>query len=131
MVGAISALASNFFYGQGPFTPWQMFAYGAGGMLAGFLFARGRLPRKAWCMAIFGFLGVLLWIGLLLDCSSIFLMLSRITWKAVKRLFLAGFAMNLVQALCTGAVMLLLGKPFLAKLNRIQTKYGIFDHSSD
>lgn len=30
MVGAISAFASNFFYGQGPYTPWQMMAYGAG-----------------------------------------------------------------------------------------------------
>lgn len=127
MVGAISALASNFFYGQGPFTPWQMFAYGAGGMLAGFVFRKNFLPRKSWCMAVFGFLAVLFWIGPLLDCSSIFLMLSRITWKAVKRLFLAGFAMNLVQALCTAAVMFLLGKPFLAKLNRIQVKYGILD----
>ena len=40
LVGAISAFASNFFYGQGPYTPWQMFAYGAGGLLAGFLFTR-------------------------------------------------------------------------------------------
>ena len=46
LVGAISALASNFFYSQGPYTPWQMMAYGAGGMLAGFVFAEGRLPRK-------------------------------------------------------------------------------------
>ena len=128
MVGAISALGSNFFYGQGPFTPWQMFAYGAGGMLAGFVFRKGLLPRKAWCMAIFGFFGVLFWIGPLLDCSSIFLMLSRITWKSVKSLFLAGFAMNLVQALCTAAVMLLLGNPFLEKLRRIQVKYGILDN---
>ena len=127
MVGAITAFASNFFYGQGAFTPWQMFAYGAGGMLAGFLFRKGLLPRKAWCMAAFGFLAVLFWIGPLLDCSSIFLMLSRITWKAVKKLFLAGFAMNMIQALCTAAVMLLLGKPFLEKLNRIQVKYGILN----
>ena len=35
LVGAVSAFASNFFYGQGAYTPWQMFAYGAGGMLAG------------------------------------------------------------------------------------------------
>ena len=35
LVGAISALASNFFYSQGPYTPWQMMAYGAGGMLIG------------------------------------------------------------------------------------------------
>ena len=54
LVGAVSAFASNFFYGQGAYTPWQMFAYGAGGMLAGFLFAKGRLPQKRWVMAAFG-----------------------------------------------------------------------------
>ena len=73
MVGAITAFGSNFFYGQGPFTPWQMFGYGAGGMLAGFCFQPKWLPRKNWVMAAFGFLGVLLWVGPLLDCSSIFL----------------------------------------------------------
>ena len=50
LVGAVSAFASNFFYGQGAYTPWQMFAYGAGGMLAGFLFAKGRIPQKRWIM---------------------------------------------------------------------------------
>ncbi len=55
MVGAVSALASNFFYGQGAYTPWQMFAYGAGGMLAGFLFAKNRLPKKPVVMGVFGF----------------------------------------------------------------------------
>ena len=54
MVGAVSALASNFFYGQGAYTPWQMFAYGAGGMLAGFLFAKNRLPKKPVAMGTFG-----------------------------------------------------------------------------
>jgi energy-coupling factor transport system substrate-specific component len=28
MVGALAALVSNFFFGQGPWTPWQMFALG-------------------------------------------------------------------------------------------------------
>ena len=35
LCGAISGFASNFIFGQGPWTPWQMFAYGIGGMLAG------------------------------------------------------------------------------------------------
>ena len=30
-VGAVAALASNLFFGQGPWTPWQMAAWGAGG----------------------------------------------------------------------------------------------------
>ena len=35
LCGAISGFASNFIFGQGPWTPWQMFAYGIGGLLAG------------------------------------------------------------------------------------------------
>ena len=80
MVGAISAFASNFFYGQGAFTPWQMFAYGAAGMLSGFLFAKNRLPVKPWIMAIISFLVVLLVVGPIMDCSGIFIMLNNITW---------------------------------------------------
>ncbi len=32
-VGALAALTSNFFFGQGPWTPWQMAAWGATGVL--------------------------------------------------------------------------------------------------
>ena len=32
-VGAIAGLTSNFFFGQGPWTPWQMAAWGATGVL--------------------------------------------------------------------------------------------------
>ena len=124
MVGAITAFASNFFYGQGPFTPWQMFAYGTGGMLAGFLFQKGWLPRKSWAMATFGFCCVLFLIGPILDSSSIFIMLSRITWKAIVTVYTSGLFINFCQALCTAAVLWLLGTPLLAKLERVKTKYG-------
>ena len=127
MVGAISAFASNFFYGQGPYTPWQMMAYGAGGMLAGFLFAKGRLPRKPWVMAIFGFLATVLWVGPLLDTSSVFLMLSDINWNSVLLTYTAGLSVNISQAVCTVLVMLLFGRPLLDKLDRIQVKYGMME----
>ena len=129
MVGAIAALGSNFFYGQGPYTPWQMFAYGAGGMLAGFLFAKGRLPRKPWIMAVFGFVAVILWVGPLLDTSSIFLMMTKVSWTTARAIFAAGLAANISQAVCTAIVMLLLGRPLLDKLDRIKLKYGMLEDS--
>jgi len=52
VVGAVAGLASNFFFGQGPWTPWQMAAWGLTGV-AGALLARatrgrvGRLPLAA------------------------------------------------------------------------------------
>ncbi len=37
VVGAIAALASNFFFGQGPYTPWQMVGWGAVGLFGALL----------------------------------------------------------------------------------------------
>lgn len=127
MVGAVTALVSNFFYGQGAYTPWQMMAYGAGGMLAGFCFRKGRLPRTPVWMAIFGFFAVVLWVGPLLDCSTVFLALTTVNFTTVMGTFLVGLYVNLSQAACTVLVMLLFGKPLLDKLDRIQIKYGMLE----
>jgi energy-coupling factor transport system substrate-specific component len=53
MVGAVAALASNLFFGQGPWTPWQMAAWGGMGLFGAAL-ARikhdlGRIPLAAAC----------------------------------------------------------------------------------
>ena len=125
MVGAITAVVSNFFYGQGAYTPWQMFGYGAGGMLAGFCFAKNRLPRDGVTMAVFGFFGVVLWVGPLLDCSSLFLMITTVNTNSIIAVFTAGFPANIANGICTALVLLLLGKPLLDKLDRIKTKYGM------
>ena len=119
MVGAVSALASNFFYGQGAYTPWQMFAYGAGGMLAGFLFAKNRLPKKPLVLA------VLLFVGPLLDTCTVFLTLPVINAQTTWPLYVSGFPVNLSQGICTLLTMLIFGKPLLEKLDRVKLQYGM------
>ena len=54
MVGAITALISNFFLGQGPWTIYQMFAWGMAGVSAGYLLKRLNPDRKR--LAAFGIL---------------------------------------------------------------------------
>ena len=127
LVGAASALASNFFYTQGPYTPWQMMAYGVGGMLAGYLFFKGHLKRKPLVMGIFGFLCVLLVVGPLLDTCTVFLAPITLNWKNISALYISGFPVNVSQGLCTFAVLLLLGRPLLDKLDRIKLKYGMME----
>lgn len=51
-VGAIGGLASNFFFGQGPWTPWQMAAWGATGVLGAGLARTGLLRGGRWGLAI-------------------------------------------------------------------------------
>ena len=127
LVGAVAALASNFFLSQGPYTPWQMMGYGAGGMLAGFLFQKGRLPRKPLLMGIVGFFGVLLMVGPLLDTCTVFLAPISMNLTSILAIYISGFPVNVSQGLSTFAVMFLLGKPLLEKLDRIQVKYGMME----
>lgn len=129
MVGAIAAFGSNFFYSQGFYTPWQMFSYGAGGMLAGFVFGKGRLSKKPWLMAIFGFVTVVVLVGPILDSMTLFLGFVKPSKEAFGLVFVPGFAHNCINGLCTAAVMLIFGKPFLAILNRIQVKYGMLEQT--
>ena len=42
LTGALAGFVSNFFFGQGPWTPWQMFAFGIVGFLGGLIFRRKR-----------------------------------------------------------------------------------------
>ena len=66
VTGAMSAFVSNFYFGQGSWTPFQMFAMGLIGFWAGVLFA-GRNPRR-WVVALYGFVATLILCFLLL-CS--------------------------------------------------------------
>jgi len=126
MTGAISAFASNFFYAQGPWTPWQMLAYGMGGFLAGMLFGRKPAARLDWLkQTLFAFFAVMLVVGPLLDTCTIFTTGSRISWKFATAVYLAGLPHNVIHGASCAATVLLLGKPMLTKLNRIKTKYGM------
>lgn len=68
-VGAISALASNLIFGQGPWTPWQMLAWGSCGLLgAGLgLVVRGTINR--WLLAATCALAGVLF-GVIMNLSS-------------------------------------------------------------
>lgn len=131
LVGAVAAFASNFFYGQGPYTPWQMLGYGVAGLIAGWAFQNKRLPRNPLVMAVFGFVSVVLLVGPVLDTSSVFLTLPSITWRTAWPLYVSGFTVNLSQAICTFLVLLLLGDPFLEKLDRVKAKYGMMEADDD
>ena len=126
IVGAITAFASNFFYGQGAYMPWQMMAYGAGGMLAGFVFIKNKI-RKPWVMAIFGFFANVFWIGPLLDTSHIFIMMPEPNFASLTASLASGFPVNVSQGLCTAIMMFVFGKPLLEELDRVKQKYGMLE----
>lgn len=126
LTGAVSAFASNFFFSQGPWTPWQMMAYGFGGFLAGLLFSR-RGKTHPVVLALFGFFAIVLAVGPLLDLCTVFTTGSKISMKFVIAVFTAGFPTNLSHGAACAVTMLLLSHPLLAKLDRLKQKYGMMD----
>lgn len=123
LVGAMSAFASNFFASQGPWTPWQMLAYGAAGLLAGAL----HLPRKPWLLAVFGFVSCVSVVGVLLDCSTVFTSLTTFKWSSVLFILAQGLPINVSHGISTAITMLLFSRPLLSILDRIKLKYGMMD----
>ena len=128
MTGAISAFASNFFYSQGPWTPWQMMAYGMAGFLTGLLLHKRRRFCHPAILSIYGFVVSLLLVGPLLDCSTLFTTGGVLSWKFAMAVFAAGLPHNFMQALACPVTLLLLSKPLLYKLDRLKKKYGMLDH---
>ena len=127
LTGAVAAFASNFFFSQGPWTPWQMFAYGFGGFLAGVIFHNRRNWAKPWVLAPFGFLTILLLVGPMLDSCTVFTMLSKFTVKNVLAVYAAGVGYNVTHGIGAALTLFFVSRPLLGKLDRLQTKYGILE----
>lgn len=127
LTGAVAAFASNFFFSQGPWTPWQMFAYGFGGFFAGLVFHNHRRWAKPWVLAPFGFLTILFLVGPLLDSCTVFTMLSKFTAENVLAVYAAGIGYNVTHGIGAALTLFFVSRPLLEKLDRLQTKYGILE----
>ena len=123
MVGALAALVSNFFFGQGPWTPWQMYAWGLVGYLAGVLADRGWLDRTPALLA-FGFSSALLY-GLLLNGWNAIGFVHPLTLPAVLVSFGAALPFDLMHGAATVAFLAALYLPWKKKLERIKKKYAL------
>lgn len=127
ITGALTAFVSNMFFGQGPWTPWQMFALGLIGFFAG-LFFRGEIKSKPrlFLLIIYGALSVMLIYGPIMDTSYVFTAGQKVELASFLAAYASGFVFNLILAAATVLFLLLLAKPLLNKLARIKKKHGVF-----
>jgi energy-coupling factor transport system substrate-specific component len=122
-VGAVSALVSNFFFGQGPWTPWQMLGWGLAGLIgAGVaaLFGRelGRVPLAAAC-ALAGIV-----FGALLDLyqwtqGAVHDVAAYVAWSTTSLPY------NLAHVLGNIVFCLLLGPTFVRSLSRFRRRFAV------
>nr|MDE5778236.1 ECF transporter S component [Lachnospiraceae bacterium] len=126
LIGSMSMLVSNIFFGQGSWTPWQMFAMGMLGFLAGHIFKQeGEISKKKkWGICIYGFLAVVLFYGVLMNLSSVIMYQDNINSAMILAALGTGLPFDLIHA-CGTFVFLMIGtNPLLSILNRVKAKYG-------
>ena len=132
IVGAVTMLTSNFIFGQGPWTPWQMFAMGVLGYLAGVIYRRRAVREKIFSklsLCIFGGISCIVVYGGIMNPASVLMYYSDVSLHMIAAAYITGFPFDVVHG--TGTVLFLwfAARPFLEKFDRIRTKYGILNVS--
>ena len=116
VTGAAAGLISNFFFGQGPWTPWQMFAMGIIGWLAGVLYRKGVLRRGRLSLCIFGVIASTIIYGGIMNPASALMWSNTINWKIILSYYVTGIPVDLVRAIATFIFLWLGAEPMLEKL---------------
>lgn len=126
LIGTVTCFVSNFYFGQGPWTPWQMLAFGFLGFLSGVVFKGGKLSHKRLPLAIFGAVSTLLIYGGIVNLGSLLITTGTVTFQSLAATYLAGLPMDAVHAASTFVFLLLISQPVLQILERVCEKYGFF-----
>ena len=127
LVGAMTMLASNVLFSQGPWTPWQMFCMGMIGFLAGVLFRKGLLRRNRGSLCVFGALSAILTYGGIMNPASALMWSAEWNWKILVSYYVSGFPMDCIHAAATWLFLWIAAEPMLEKLDRIKVKYGLVE----
>jgi len=127
LVGAVTGFVSNFFFGQGPWTPWQMFAFGIIGFIAGILFKKGFLRKTKASLCIFGFLATFIIYGGIMNPASVIMWQSKINWDMIKATYIMGIPFDLIHALGTAFFLWFISESMIDKIERIKVKYGLVE----
>lgn len=127
MIGAVAALVSNMFLGQGPWTPWQMFGWGMIGFSAGLL-------RQTWWMSkrigriAFGFVWGFLF-GWIMNIWYLINLPDAFSVGLVITAYIQSFYFDLAHALSNVFFLTALGPGWIKVLERFRKKYGLLAKS--
>ncbi|AYE37860.1 ECF transporter S component [Companilactobacillus zhachilii] len=122
LMGTIIALTSNMYFGQGVWTPWQMFGLGVIGLVSGLMMNKN-VPT--WLLVIWGFASGFI-LGWIMDIYYIIGFVNPITVKSILTSILASFYFDFVHALFTAVLLLFVGKRWIKLFNNYKIKYDLF-----
>ena len=134
-VSAIAIIAGatlgrrNFFFGQGMWTPWQMYAWGLVGYVGGALAHAGAFDRadgtvRMPALMAYGFASGLLY-GVVINAYDIIGFVQPLTWAGVVARLATAVPFDITHGLATCVFLAALYKPWCRRINRVVVKYGL------
>lgn len=125
LTGALSALLSNIMFGQGPWTPFQMFAWGFMGFAGGILhklLTEGKYRKIAMvCYGVFAGVGY----SLIMDIWSVLSFDGTWSWPRYWGSVITAIPFTITYAVSNVVFLMLLVKPIGERLKRVKKKYGM------
>lgn len=130
LIGAMTGFVSNFIFGQGPWTPWQMFCFGLIGFLAGMLFEKNlvaKSPKKRQIyLSIYGGFAAFFIYGGIIDLWTVLGMTPEPEIGTFILAYALALPFNLIHAFATVFFLYFITNPMINKLERVKLKYGAF-----
>ena len=128
LCGCLTAFISDFFFGQGPWTPWQMIAFGLIGVLSAIVFSgkRQKHAEKRVLISIYGFFVTFVLYGLILDTATVVMYTDKPRLSTFLATYGAGIFFNFVHGLSTFVFLMILSQEMFRKIKRIKVKFDMF-----
>ena len=130
LIGSTTMLVSNIFFGQGAWTPFQMFTMGMIGFLSGLVYQRGLLPQNKISLAVFGFVTVFLIYGGIMNPATVLLSGTSLNSGTILSAYAFGLPVDTVHAVSTALFIYIGAEPIISKIERIKLKYGLITISN-
>lgn len=121
-VGAMSALISDFYFGQGPWTPFQMLAFGLCGLFAGYL--APALKKSRVLLLAYGALAGVAY-SFIMDVWTVLWYNGNFDFSLYLAALVTAVPHTAVYVISNVAFLALAARPFGEKLERISIKYGL------
>ena len=122
LVGALAAVLSNFYFGQGPWTPFQMLAWGLIGLFAGYL--SQWLKKSRGLLIVYGVMSGVVY-SMVMDVWSVVWYNSSFEWGIYKASMITAIPHTVLYAISNFIFLWFLAKPIGEKLERVRVKYGV------
>ncbi|MDY3989987.1 MAG: ECF transporter S component [Massilioclostridium sp.] len=126
------AFGIHLIWGQGSFLGWQLYIFGAVGLLAGVLIQRKRLPVDSLTLALFGFLTVFIIYGGIMNTAAMIMTSAipasniSISWESLTLLYLSGVPYDAMHAAGTAFFLFIFGEQMVRKMERVKVKYRLY-----